>query len=116
MRKFYVIENNAGGIEMFVTNEDGNMFEGWFTDYEFNSELLLDDITEIINGGEYVNMWNNNFVYNFDSPEEANIEINRILDDFVNNTVIMEYDGGALTEYPHRMSSYAQEIFGWEVK
>lgn len=113
MRKFYVIENNSGGIEMFVTDKYGNMFEGWFTDYEFSIERLLDDITEIVNGAEYINMWYNNRVYNFDSLEEANSEINRILDDFINNTVIMEYDEGVLTEYPDRMSSYAQEILGW---
>lgn len=116
MRKFYVVENNAGGIEMFVSNEDATGFDGWFTDYEFNGKRLLNDIIEILNGADYVNMWDNNFIYTFETQSEAECEINRILDDSVNNTVIVECDGISISVYPHLMSSLAKEIFGLEVK
>ena len=116
MRRFYVIENNAGGIEMFVTEENSSVFEGWFTDYEFNGKRLLNDIAQIINGDEYVNMWDNNFIYGFETETEANCEINRILDDTVNNTVIAEYDGITITVFPHRMSSLTQAFFALAVE
>lgn len=116
MRKFYIIENNGGGIEMFVTAEDGNHFEGWFANYEFNGVRLGYDIGNIILGDDNIMMWEHNFIWEFDSQDEACHEINRILEDTDNNTVIAEYDGDAYTIYPARMSSLALEIFGMGVE
>lgn len=120
MRKFYIIENNAGGIEMFVATEDGNLFEGWFTDYELNPGSLKFDIAELINGSDNINMWDGNIVNEeFDcEPEYATAEINEILSDTINNTVIVEGDPdtGGLILYPDIMSNYAKEIFGLEVE
>ena len=120
MRMFYVIENNAGGIEMFVATEDGSLFEGWFADYELSPERLKYDISELLNESDNINMWDGNIVNEeFDcDPEYATSEINEILGDEINNTIIVEGDPdtGGLILYPDVMSDYAKEIFGLEVE
>lgn len=120
MRKFYIIENNAGGIEMFVATEDGEKFVGWFDSYEFSPNRLREDITELLNDADFINMWDGNLVNEiFDCDiDKATFEINSILDDAVNNDIILESDpeSGGFILYPDRMSSYAKEIFGLEVE
>ena len=119
MRKFYDIENNAGGIEMFVTAECSESFEGWFDSYEFSPRQLHEDIGELLNGADFINMWDGNLVNEiFDCDiVKATDEINRILEDTVNNDIVLESDpeSGGFILYPDRMSPYAKEIFGLEV-
>lgn len=73
MKKYYVIEDNGGGLALVVFAEDGENVEYIHSGYEYNPGQLTEDLENLKNGDDPAEYWDGNeldSVEGMENPED----------------------------------------------
>ena len=111
MKKYYVIENNGGGLALVVFAEDGETIEYIHTGYEYNQGQLTEDLEALRAGENPVTDWDGNELEetDLDNPEDLESWY-PWADKGIGWEVVADNDG----TYPDDMGAAAKAEFGVE--
>ena len=111
MKKYYVIENNGGGLALVVFAEDGKTIEYIHTGYEYNQGQLTEDLEALRAGENPVTDWDGNELEETDLDNPEDLESWFPWDQKgAGWEVVADNDG----IYPEDMGAAAKEEFGIE--